>query len=87
MRNFYFTSIEDRFVFDNWDDLPVDHVMMECDYPHSDGNWPNLQDIIKSELKHFSVVDRERMCFANAAALYRHPLPSPSWLSSLETRS
>ena len=49
MRNFYFTSIEDRFVFDNWDDLPVDHVMIECDYPHSDGIWPNLQDIIKSE--------------------------------------
>jgi hypothetical protein len=32
--------IDDRFGVANLDTLNLDHVMWECDYPHSDSTWP-----------------------------------------------
>ena len=32
--------IDDRFGVANLDALNLDHVMWECDYPHSDSTWP-----------------------------------------------
>ncbi|MHB8328339.1 MAG: amidohydrolase family protein [Acidimicrobiales bacterium] len=79
--NLYFTSIEGRFVFERWSEVPVDHVMVARDYPHADGNGPNIQDVIRAELARFSVDSREKICFRNAAALYCHPPPSAPWMA------
>ena len=49
--------------------------MYETDYPHSDSSWPNTQAIVATQLADVPPAEADAMTFANAAALYRHPLP------------
>lgn len=74
-RNFWFASIEDPSAFQLLGLIDEDHVMIEMDYPHPDSTWPGVQQLIRSELDHLSPTTIRKICFANAAALYRHPEP------------
>ncbi len=48
--------------------------MVETDYPHGDGTWPDTQDVIERVWGH--IPERAAaMCSENAARLFRHPLP------------
>ena len=49
--------------------------MVEVDYPHGDGTWPDTQDVIERYWGHLPGAELRAMCCENAAALYRHPLP------------
>ena len=51
--------------------------MVEADYPHVDSTWPDTQQAIDAALAGVPVEDARKITYANAAALYRHPLPSP----------
>jgi predicted TIM-barrel fold metal-dependent hydrolase len=85
-RAFYFCSIEDPMAFRNLDAIGADHVMIECDYPHQDSSWPHTQSMVKAQLEHLDISTIERICFANAAELYRHEQPPPHMLASAEVR-
>lgn len=65
--------ISDRFGVDNRHAIGVDHITWECDYPHSDSNWPNSRKVA-SEL-FLDVPDDEvhRMVELNARKLFRFP--------------
>jgi len=76
-RNFWFCTIDDPSTIDTRYRIGVDHVMLETDYPHGDGTWPDTQDLIDDVWGHIPKDELRKICCENAAALYRHPLPDP----------
>jgi predicted TIM-barrel fold metal-dependent hydrolase len=74
-RNFWFCTIEDRSTIDTRHRIGVEHVMLEVDYPHGDSTWPNTQRVIEEHWGHVPYAELRLMTHANAARLFRHPLP------------
>jgi len=74
-RNFWFCTIDDPSTIETRHTIGVDHIMIETDYPHGDGTWPDTQAVIEKYWGHIPADELRRMCCLNAAALYRHPLP------------
>jgi predicted TIM-barrel fold metal-dependent hydrolase len=84
-RNFYFCSIEDPLAFARLDAIGEDKVMVETDYPHNDSSWPGVQALLRSELAGVLAPDKIRkVCYENAATLYRHPLPPTEMIARSE---
>jgi predicted TIM-barrel fold metal-dependent hydrolase len=75
-RNFWFCTIDDPSTIDTRYRIGVDHVMVETDYPHGDGTWPDTQMVIEKYWGHIPNDELRKMCCENAAGLYRHPLPA-----------
>ena len=75
-RNFWFCTFDDPSTIDARHVIGVDHIMVEVDYPHGDSIWPNVQRTIAETWGHIPDDEVRKMCSLNAAALYRHPLPS-----------
>jgi predicted TIM-barrel fold metal-dependent hydrolase len=74
-RNFWFCTIDDPSTIDTRDRIGVENVMVEVDYPHGDGTWPDTQAVIREYWGHLSASELRLMCSENASRLYRHPLP------------
>jgi predicted TIM-barrel fold metal-dependent hydrolase len=74
-RNFRFTSIEDPSAFRALDVIGEDNVMVETDYPHYDSTWPDCQQMIRGELADLPAPAVRKVCFENAARVYRMPPP------------
>jgi predicted TIM-barrel fold metal-dependent hydrolase len=74
-RNFVYTSIEDPAAFQMLHLIGEDSVMVETDYPHYDSTWPESQAIIREALDGLPIPQIRKVCFENAARIYRHPLP------------
>jgi predicted TIM-barrel fold metal-dependent hydrolase len=74
-RNFWFCTIDDPSTIETRHAIGVENVMVEVDYPHGDGTWPDTQDVIEKYWGHIPAAELRMMCSENAAALYRHPLP------------
>lgn len=83
-RNFVFTSIEDPAAFRMLDIIGEDNVMVETDYPHFDSTWPTCQGMLRTELLHLDAATIRKVCFENAARVYRHPLPPREWIADSE---
>jgi predicted TIM-barrel fold metal-dependent hydrolase len=74
-RNFWFCTLDDPSTIETRHHIGVDHIMVEVDYPHGDGTWPDTQATIESCWGHIDTDELRAMCCENAARLYRHPLP------------
>jgi predicted TIM-barrel fold metal-dependent hydrolase len=74
-RNFWFCTIDDPSTIALRHVIGVENVMVEVDYPHGDGTWPETQDVIERYWGDIPPNELRMMCSENAAALYRHPLP------------
>ncbi len=74
-RNFWFCTIDDPSTIDTRRHIGVENIMVETDYPHGDGTWPDTQSVIKEVWGHIPARELRQMCSENAAALFRHPLP------------
>jgi predicted TIM-barrel fold metal-dependent hydrolase len=74
-RNFWFCAVEDPSSFDQRGRIGLDHILLESDYPHCDSTWPSTQTIIRREIGALPPEDIRKITWANAAALYRHPVP------------
>ena len=55
------------------DDIGVDHIMWECDYPHADTPWPDSQSTTAGVLKAAEVSDDEAelITHGNAERVFR----------------
>jgi predicted TIM-barrel fold metal-dependent hydrolase len=76
-RNFWFCTLDDPSTIETRRRIGVENVMVEVDYPHGDGTWPDTQRVIEGCWGHIPDDELRAMCCENAAALYRHPLPDP----------
>ncbi len=74
-RNFWFCTLDDPSTIDTRHRIGVENVMVECDFPHGDGTWPDTQLVIEKLWGHIPNRELRMMCSENAAKLYRHPLP------------
>ena len=74
-RNFWFCTIDDPSTIALRHVIGVGHIMLETDYPHGDGTWPDTQAVIARYWGDIPAAELRRMCSMNAAGLYRHPLP------------
>jgi predicted TIM-barrel fold metal-dependent hydrolase len=52
------------------DRIGVDSVMWECDYPHSDSNWPHSRKLLEESLRHLPDEDASKIAEWNARKLY-----------------
>jgi hypothetical protein len=75
-RNFWFCTIDDPSTIDTRYRIGVENIMLETDYPHGDGTWPDTQDLIDKVWGHLPKDELRMICSTNAAALYRQPLPA-----------
>ncbi|HUE07973.1 MAG TPA: amidohydrolase family protein [Acidimicrobiales bacterium] len=74
-RNFWFCTLDDPSTIDTRHAIGVENIMVEVDYPHGDGTWPDTQRVIEECWGHIPTDELRAMCCENASALYRHPLP------------
>jgi predicted TIM-barrel fold metal-dependent hydrolase len=70
-RNFFFSAIYDRMTLELIDELPIDNIMMESDYPHADSTWPHTQQVLASQLGGISDDVATKLTHRNAMNLYR----------------
>lgn len=76
LTNFWFCAIEEPYSFDQRHRFGVDRILLESDYPHSDTTWPNTQEAVHDQVRDLSPSEIAQVTHLNAAALYRHPLPT-----------
>jgi len=74
-RNFWFCTLDDPSTIDTRYRIGVENIMVETDYPHGDGTWPHTQTEIDKYWGHLPVEELRAITHANAAKLFRHPLP------------
>ena len=75
-RNFWFCTLDDPSTIDTRHRIGVANIMVETDYPHGDGTWPDTQAVLRSCWGHLDDDEVRAICSGNAAALFRHPLPT-----------
>ena len=85
-RNFMFTSIEDLSAFKALHLVGEDNVMVETDYPHFDGTWPASQAMIRGELEGLPEEVIRKVCYENAARVYRLSHPTSEWIERITLR-
>ena len=47
----WFCTLDDPSTIDTRHRIGIDHIMVETDYPHGDGTWPDTQLVIDDELR------------------------------------
>ena len=52
------------------DRIGVEHVMWECDYPHSDSNWPRSREKLTESLRHIADEDARAIVETNARRVF-----------------
>ena len=68
--------IDDPFGVASRDFLNMDHVMWECDYPHSDSTWPFSPEALGAHFDGVSDADIDRITHLNAMQHFRYdPFP------------
>ena len=74
-RNFWFCMIDDPSTVSTRHAIGVENILVESDYPHGDGTWPDTQDVIHKMLGELPVEEIRLMTHQNASKLYDFPLP------------
>ncbi|MEO9329027.1 amidohydrolase family protein [Gordonia aurantiaca] len=63
--------IEDQHGIDNRHAVGIDNITWECDYPHSDSNWPNSRKVVAEQMRNVPDEDVHKMVELNARRLFR----------------
>ena len=72
--SFWFTTFSDGRSLALRDEIGIDRIMVETDYPHTDSSWPDTQALLATQLLGVPKDEADKMTYKNAAALYRHPV-------------
>jgi predicted TIM-barrel fold metal-dependent hydrolase len=72
-RNIWGCFITDQNGVDNRAAIGLDKMMWECDYPHSDSNWPNSRKIAAEQFVHVPDDEVHQIVELNARTLFRFP--------------
>lgn len=72
-RHIYGCFIDDSVGVGLRDQIGVDKLMLESDYPHSDSTWPHTRKRVAEVLGDASDEDAHRIAELNARALYNFP--------------
>ena len=75
-RNFWFSSYYDPRSYELREQIGVDRIMVESDYPHFDSSWPDTQEVLRSQFAGFDDEEIDLVTHRNAEHVYRHPVPA-----------
>lgn len=78
-RNFWFSVIELTSTLNLRNEIGVDHIVLESDYPHADSTWPDTYTRAEKALAGLPPDEVERICWRNASELFGHPGPPPDF--------
>jgi predicted TIM-barrel fold metal-dependent hydrolase len=67
----YGCFIEDQHGIDNRHAVGIDNITWECDYPHSDSNWPNSRKVVEQAMVDVPDDEVSKMVELNARKLFR----------------
>jgi predicted TIM-barrel fold metal-dependent hydrolase len=70
-RNFFFTTYYDPSILALREQIGIDNIMFESDYPHEDSSWPNTQSFLAEQIGSLPQDEIEKLAWKNAACLYR----------------
>lgn len=73
-RNFWVCSLYDPTGIAHRHEIGIDHITVECDYPHGDSSWPDIQLLLADELAGLPEDEVEKITWRNASELFRHPV-------------
>jgi predicted TIM-barrel fold metal-dependent hydrolase len=78
-RNMFLCMIEEPVCLKYRDDIGIEHIMWECDYPHTDTTWPDSQSIAEEVLKQAEVSPEEAdlITHGNAERVFRWKIAAP----------
>ncbi len=62
--------IDDRHGAASIEEIGVENVMVECDYPHGDSSWPHTGELILGQIAHLDPVDRDKVLAGNARRVF-----------------
>jgi len=74
-RNFWFCTIDLPPLLAMHDQLGIDHIMIESDYPHADSTWPDTQEHARLGLAALPDDAVRKITWENAARLFRLEVP------------
>ena len=74
-RNFWFCFLSDPGSMPARENIGIDRIMFEVDYPHSDTSWPDSQSLLAIHLRGIPDEDAQKMTWRNASDLFRHRIP------------
>jgi predicted TIM-barrel fold metal-dependent hydrolase len=74
--------IDDAHGIASLEEIGVDNVMCETDYPHSDSTWPNCIEVVKHRIGHLSEETQYKLLRGNAERLYRFTPAEPPVLAT-----
>ncbi|VFA88403.1 Predicted metal-dependent hydrolase of the TIM-barrel fold [Gordonia paraffinivorans] len=63
--------ISDQHGIDNRHEVGIDNITWECDYPHSDSNWPHSRKVVAEQMRDVPDEDVHKMVELNARKLFR----------------
>lgn len=63
--------IEDQHGVNSVDEIGVENVMIETDYPHTDSTWPDCLAVARKQIDHLPVGDQHEILRGNAERLFR----------------
>ncbi len=75
-RNFWFSVIDITSTLQLRDEIGVENILLESDYPHADSTWPDTQEMARRGLAGLPAADVRRITWANASEVFRHPVPT-----------
>jgi predicted TIM-barrel fold metal-dependent hydrolase len=70
-RHVYACFFQDAFGLRNLDDIGVDNVTFETDYPHSDSTWPHTRKVAEESMAHLDQPTVDKICRDNAIRMLR----------------
>jgi predicted TIM-barrel fold metal-dependent hydrolase len=73
----YGCFIEDHHGISSLDEIGVDNIMCETDYPHSDSTWPDCIDTARRLIKDLDPEVQHKLLRGNAERLYRFTPAEP----------
>jgi len=75
-RTFRFTTFSDGRTLALRDQIGVDRIMVETDYPHSDSSWPDTQEKWHRQFEGIPADEVAMMAWKNMSELFQHPVPA-----------
>ena len=84
-RNIWWCLIEEPWGISMRHDIGIEHVMWECDYPHTDTPWPNSQVAAKIMFDGIPREEADMITHGNAEKLFKWRCPDPAGYRSLST--
>lgn len=70
-RHFITCFISDKFGIKNRDEIGIERIAWECDYPHSDAVWPESPEYLWEEIKHLPKGEIDLITHGNVLREFR----------------